>query len=39
MDDSTMWLFLPDEGTTPEELLSGGEVFQFLYSEKSSPKT
>ena len=37
-DNSTMWLFLPDEGATPEELLSSGEVFQFLYSEKKQSK-
>lgn len=27
---STMWFLLPDEGVSPEELLSGGEVMDFL---------
>lgn len=29
-DNGQMWLILPDEGTTPEELLSSGEVMAFL---------
>jgi len=29
-DDGRMWLILPDEGVTPEELLSSGEVTTFL---------
>lgn len=29
-DNSSMWLFLPDEGTTPEQLLSDGEIFDLL---------
>ena len=29
-DNSRMWLILPDEGTTPEELLSSGEAMAFL---------
>ena len=34
-DYSTMWLFLPDQGTTPEELLSSGEIFEFLYTTEN----
>ena len=34
-DYSTMWLFLPDQGTTPEELLSSGEIFEFLYTAEN----
>ena len=43
-DDSRMWLILPDEGTTPEELLSSGEAMAFLqqdlrkYKNKATPK-
>lgn len=43
-DDSRMWLFLPDEGTTPEELLSSGEATAFLqqdlrkYKNKATPR-
>ena len=43
-DDSRMWLILPDEGTTPEELLSSGEAMTFLqqdlrkYKNKSTPR-
>lgn len=29
-DGSAMWLFLPDEGVTPEQLMSSGEIFDFL---------
>ena len=29
-DNSQMWLILPDEGVTPEELLSSGEAMAFL---------
>ena len=29
-DGSHMWLFLPDEGVTPEQLMSGGDIFEFL---------
>ena len=29
-DAGTMWLILPDEGTTPEALLEGDEIFAFL---------
>lgn len=29
-DNSRMWLILPDEGVTPEELLSSGEAMTFL---------
>ena len=29
-DNSRMWLILPDEGTTPGELLSSGEAMAFL---------
>ena len=29
-DNSRMWLILPDEGITPEELLSSGEAMDFL---------
>ena len=43
-DDSRMWLILPDEGTTPEELLSSGEAMAFLqqdlrkYKNKATPE-
>ena len=43
-DDSRMWLILPDEGTTPEELLSSGEATSFLqqdlrkYKNKATPR-
>lgn len=29
-DQSLMWLFLPDEGVTPEQLMGSGQVFDFL---------
>ena len=29
-DNGRMWLILPDEGVTPEELLSSGEAMDFL---------
>lgn len=32
-DDSRMWLILPDEGITPEELLSSGEAMAFLQQD------
>ena len=32
-DDSRMWLILPDEGVTPEELLSSGEAMAFLQQD------
>ena len=28
-----MWLFLPDEGTSPEQLVQSGELFQFLQAK------
>lgn len=28
----TMWFLLPDEGTTPEELLSDGQAMHFLFT-------
>ena len=34
----TMWFLLPDEGTTPEELLQDGQAMEFLFSEKLSEK-
>lgn len=33
-DRSTMWLFLPEEGTTPEALMAGGQPWAFLTGEK-----
>jgi len=35
-DGSRMWLFLPDEGTTPEQLMESGEVFSFLAQDHNS---
>lgn len=32
-DNSRMWLILPDEGVTPEELLSSGEAMAFLQQD------
>ena len=32
-DNGRMWLILPDEGTTPEELLSSGEAMAFLQQD------
>ena len=32
-DNSQMWLILPDEGVTPEELLSSGEAMAFLQQD------
>ncbi len=29
-DGSCMWLFLPDEGVEPEQLMAGGDIFDFL---------
>lgn len=43
-DDSRMWLILPDEGVTPEELLSSGEAMAFLqqdlrkYKDRAEPE-
>ncbi len=34
-DGSTMWLILPDTGTSPEALLKNGSVTNFLSSEKN----
>ena len=28
-----MWLILPDEGTTPEELLASGDAMEFLQQD------
>ena len=33
LDGSTMWLFLPDEGVTPETLMGNGQLFEFLYQD------
>lgn len=30
LGETTMWLVLPDEGTTPEELLAQGQVVEFF---------
>lgn len=30
--DASMWFLLPDEGVTPEELLSDGEAMDFLFA-------
>lgn len=35
-DGSRMWLILPDEGKTPEEILASGEVSRFFSSEKQN---
>ena len=32
-DNSRMWLILPDEGVTPEDLLSSGEAMAFLQQD------
>lgn len=32
-DGSQMWLILPDEGTTPEELLASGDAMEFLQQD------
>ena len=32
-DGSRMWLILPDEGVTPEELLASGEAMSFLQQD------
>jgi len=32
----TMWFLLPDDGVTPEELLSDGEAMDFLFSTEKS---
>jgi len=34
-DGSHMWLFLPDEGVQPEQLMSGGDIFEFLSQDPS----
>lgn len=31
--DGEMWFLLPDEGTSPEELLTDGEAMDFLFSQ------
>lgn len=31
--DGEMWFLLPDEGTSPEELLTDGEAIDFLFSQ------
>ncbi len=37
-DGDRMWLILPDEGTTPEQLVENGAVYDFLYGGvKDSP--
>ena len=35
-DGSTMWLFLPDEGVTPEQLMSGGDIFNFFAQDPAA---
>ena len=32
-DNSRMWLLLPDEGTSAEEILASGEVMEFLLAD------
>ena len=31
-----MWLFLPDEGVTPEQLMSGGDIFNFFAQDPAA---
>lgn len=38
-DGSTMWLFLPREGTTPEQLMSDGDISDFLAQKPSIPNS
>lgn len=35
-DGSRMWLFLPDEGITPEQLMQDGDLFAFLAQDPQS---
>lgn len=37
-DGSLMWLFLPDEGTTPKALLESGQIFDFLNASSKNQK-
>lgn len=37
-DDGQMWLLLPDEGVSPEELLTSGEAMDFLLAEDHTDK-
>ena len=36
MANGSMWFLLPDEGVTPEELLSDGEAMDFLFTDDRS---
>ena len=37
-DGSKMWLILPDEGISPEELLAGGKALDFLFNKDLAEK-
>jgi serine protease inhibitor len=34
-----MWLFLPDEGVTPEQLMGAGDIFDFLAQNPHLPNS
>ena len=36
---SRMWLFLPDEGVTPEQLMGAGDIFDFLAQNPHLPSS
>ena len=37
-NSGSMWLFLPEEGTAPEELLQGDEIYEALFAPDKGDK-